>query len=117
VLTAYLAWTGRVGRYWSSYGTAVAAEGGKYYFVLEGLYVGRQEDDGDFGSLLETMALVQPDKIVFAENLVFDRFLDKLEHQTPEAVYTASKQEPMVSVFLNSSVVTSPDTAKMFTRY
>ena len=118
VMTAYLAWTGLASRYWSSYGTAVPGDPGKYYFLLEALYVGREKEDdgGDFGSFQAAMANVRLDKIVMAENKTFDRFLDKLGNQSPEAVYSAAKMEPMVSIFLNASVVASADTAQMFTR-
>jgi FAD/FMN-containing dehydrogenase len=117
VMAAYLAWTGRASRYWSSYGTAVPGEGGKYYFLLEALYVGREEDEGgDFGSFEAAMPRVRPERIVMAENKTFDTFLDKMANQSPEHVDSAAKMEPMVSVFLNASVVASQDVAKTLTR-
>ena len=50
-VAAYLAWTATASRYWSSYGTTHVVEGGKYWFTVgEALYVGREEDEGDYWS-------------------------------------------------------------------
>jgi hypothetical protein len=59
---------------------------------------------------------VRPERIVMAENKTFDTFLDKMANQSPEHVDSAAKMEPMVSVFLNASVVASQDVAKTLTR-
>ena len=112
MLSAYLRWTATASKYWSSYGTTNPGNGdGKYYITIgEALYVGREEDPGDFWSLEEAMADVLPDKRIVNNRQTFDTFVDKMEVQAPESVYTgncASQNcvlaDPMVSVLINAS--------------
>ena len=112
MLSAYLRWTATASNYWSSYGTTNPGNGdGKYYITIgEALYVGREEDPGDFWSLEEAMADVLPDKRIVNNRQTFDTFVDKMEVQAPESVYTGNcaaqncvLADPMVSVLINAS--------------
>ena len=112
VLGAYLRWTATASNYWSSYGSTDPGNGdGKYRISIgEALYVGREEDPGDFWSLEEAMADVAPDKRVVNNRQTFDTFVDKMEAQAPESVYTGNcaaqncmLADPMVSVLINAS--------------
>ena len=112
VLGAYLRWTATASNYWSSYGSTNPDSGdGKYHVTIgEALYVGREDDPGDFWSLEEAMADVLPDKRVVNNRQTFDTFVDKMEAQAPESVYTGNcaaqncvLADPMVSVLINAS--------------
>ena len=113
MLGAYLRWTTTASKYWSSYAiTYPAGSGdGKYQVLInEALYVGREDDPGDFWSLEEAMADVLPDKRVVNNRQTFDTFVDKMEAQAPESVYTGNcaaqncvLADPMVSVLINAS--------------
>ena len=112
MLEAYLRWTATASNYWSSYGSTDPGNGdGKYRVSIgEALYVGREEDPGDFWSLEEAMADVAPDKRVVNSRQTFDTFVDKMEAQAPESVYTGNcaaqncmLADPMVSVLINAS--------------
>merc|ERR1719193_1700724 len=120
-LGAYLRWTATASNNWSSYGSTNPDSGdGKYHVTIgEALYVGREEDPGDFWSLEEAMADVLPDKRVVNNRQTFDTFLDKMEAQAPESVYTGNcvaqncvLADPMVSVLINASSAQDPAYAK-----
>ena len=112
MLGAYLRWTATASNNWSSYGSTNPDSGdGKYHVTIgEALYVGRETDPGDFWSLEEAMADVLPDKRVVNNRQTFDTFVDKMEAQAPESVYTGNcvaqncvLADPMVSVLINAS--------------
>ena len=112
MLGAYLRWTATASNYWGSYGSTDPGNGdGKYRVSIgEALYVGREEDPGDFWSLEEAMADVAPDKRLVNNRQTFDTFVDKMEAQAPESVYTGNcaaqncmLADPMVSVLINAS--------------
>jgi len=114
VTAGYLAWVASSSKYWSSYGSPYAYENLTYGFIIsEALYVGTEENGEDYWSLVDAMANVRPDKFVFKSHKVFDTFVDKIDVQVPESVYSTYNFDMMVSVLLNSTAATDADFPKL----
>ena len=93
-------------------------ENGEYYFWIEALYVGSEDDadEEDYYSFERNIAdVVHTDKITSSTKRTFDTFLDKLVAQQPESVSTTANVEMMPSVLLNSSATVNPQLSKDLT--
>ena len=112
VSTAYLKWVAVSSKYWSSYGFPTMKEE-SYGFTINALFVGKEEDDGNFWSLEEAMADVLPDKLTYSGKHSFDTFYDKLVVQVPESISSSSYVDSMPSVLLNSTSALDPGFSKM----
>ena len=114
VAAAYLSWVSTSSKHWSSYAVpTVDVEGVYGFMIFEALYVGKEEDEGDYWSLEEAMANVYPDKLTYKHTDVFDTFYDKLKVQAPESVYSNSHIDMMPSVLLNATSASDPEFPKM----
>ena len=114
VAKAYLKWVSTASKYWSSYGIPAPGEDGKYnFYISDALYVGKEEDEGDYWSLEEAMANVHPDKLTYKNKNIYDTFLDKVNAQDPESVYSSHSMDMMVSALLNTTATADPAFPKM----
>ena len=114
VLHAYLKWVAGASRYWSSYLSLFMGEGGKYMvYITDALYVGTEEDMGDYWGLEEAMGEVHAESRVFSTRQTYNTYLEKVNDQAPESVNTANYgADPMVSVLLNASSAVDPSYAR-----
>ena len=81
-------------------------------YILRVIYVGKEEDGGDYWSFRETMSKVHPDKIVYENRAEFDTFVDKILVQEPESIWPSGNTDVMVSVLLNSTSAQDPNFSK-----
>jgi len=113
VIAAYLKWVSVSSKYWSSYGSTILAEDGRYGFSIEALYVGREEDEGDYWGFEEAMSNIYTNNIAYDNQRTFDTFVDKIAAQEPESVVPSWNYDMMISALLNSTTSADPQFSKM----
>ena len=104
---AYLKWGISASQYWSSYALLLPYEEYFYFTIGDALFVGNEEDGGDYWSFFDSFEQMYPNQRIAMVNETFDTFWEKATHQTPEAVYPSHPTESLASFLLNDSMAQS----------